>query len=42
MPADLAEVFLKVINIYCLEASADTGDFGNKDENYILLYYIFC
>ena len=34
MPADLAKVFLKVINIYYQEPLADTIDFGHQDENY--------
>ena len=34
MPANLAKVFLKVINVYYQEPSADTIDFGPQDENY--------
>ena len=34
MPANLAKVFLKVINVYYQEPSADTSDFGHQDENY--------
>ena len=34
MPADIAKVFLKVINIYYQEPLADIIDFGHQDENY--------
>ena len=35
MPANLAKVFPKVINIYySQEPLADTIDFGHQDENY--------
>ena len=40
MPANLAKVFLKVINVYHKEPSADTNDFGHQDENH--KNYIFC
>ena len=40
MPANLAKVFLKVINVYYQEPSADTSDFSHVDENY--KNYIFC
>ena len=40
MPVNLAKVFLKVINVYYQEPSADTIDFGRQDENY--KNYIFC
>ena len=40
MPAILAKVFLKVINVYYQEPSADTSDFGHQDEN--CKNYIFC
>ena len=34
VPANLAKVFLKVINVYYQEPSADTSDFGHQDKNY--------
>ena len=40
VPANLAKVFLKVINVYYQEPSGDTSDFGHQDENY--KNYIFC
>ena len=40
VPANLAKVFLKVINVYYQEPSADTSDFSHADENY--KNYIFC
>ena len=40
VPANLAKVFLKVINIYYRELPAVASDFGHKDENY--KNYIFC
>ena len=40
MPANLAKVFLKVINVYYQEPSADTSDFGHQDENYKKLYFL--
>ena len=40
VPSNLAKVFLKVINVYYQEPSADTTDFGHLDENY--KNYIFC
>ena len=34
MPGNLAKVFLKVINVYYQEPSADASDIGYQDENY--------
>ena len=39
VPANLAKVFLKVINVYYQEPSADTIDFGPQDENYKLMFF---
>ena len=39
MPANLAKVFLKVINVYYQEPSADTSDFGRQDENYKIVFF---
>ena len=39
MPANLAKVFLKVINVYYQEPSADTIDFGPQDENYKFMFF---
>ena len=41
VPANLANFFLKVINVYHQEPSADTSDFGHQDENY-KTFKIFC
>ena len=35
MPANLAKVFLKVIDVYYQEPSSDTSDIGYQDENHI-------
>ena len=40
VPANLAKVFLKVINVYYQEPSADISDTGYQDEDY--KNYIFC
>ena len=34
MPANVGKVFLKVINVYYQEPSANTSDIGYHDENY--------
>ena len=40
MPANLAKVILKVINVYYQEPSADTSDIGYQNENYKKLYFL--
>ena len=40
MPANLAKVFLKVINVCYQEPSIDNSDFDHQDENYT--NFIFC
>ena len=34
MTANLAKVFLKIINVYYQEPSVNTSDFGYRDNNY--------
>ena len=34
MPANVAKIFLKVINIHYQEPLVETIDFGHQDENY--------
>ena len=39
VPGNLAKIFLKVINVYYQEPSADTIDFGPQDENYKFMFF---
>ena len=34
MPESPVKAFLKLINVYYQEPSADTSDFGHQDQNY--------